>query len=224
MLQGKGLLTAIQKKFLTIFSSLPDAQKFYFGGGTALAEFYLGHRLSYDLDFFTAENGLILPFSEAIQSELVKKGFSLKMVRRLATFAEFNTSKNGEITTIHLAYESPFRFTSLVDTNLGVKVNDRLDIFLDKLLTFFSRAEPRDAIDLFFILKQENFWKLLELAPQKDPGFDLYWMAVALGKVQDFPDEIGRWPVDMLVEVDVKELKNKFSSLAREIMDKIKRR
>jgi hypothetical protein len=38
-----------------------------------------------------------------------------------------------------------------------------------------------------------------------------------------FPDEIAKWPVDMLVEVDVRELKSKFSSLAREVMDKIKK-
>jgi len=63
----------------------------------------------------------------------------------------------------------------------------------------------------------------LELAPQKDPGFDLYWFAVALEKVRMFPDEIAKWPVDMLVEVDVRELKSKFSSLAREVMDKIKK-
>jgi len=48
-------------------------------------------------------------------------------------------------------------------------------------------------------------------------------LAVALEKVRRFPDEIIQWPVDMLIEVDVRELKSKFSSLAREIMDKIKR-
>jgi hypothetical protein len=94
---------------------------------------------------------------------------------------------------------------------------------VDKLLTFFGRAEPRDAVDLYFILKKEDFWKLLDLAPQKDPGFDLYWLAVSLEKVRRFPDDIAQWPVDMLVEVDARELKGKFLSLAREIMDRIKK-
>jgi hypothetical protein len=41
-------------------------------------------------------------------------------------------------------------------------------------------VEPRDVVDLFFILKNEDLWKLTELAKQKDLGFDLYWLAVAL--------------------------------------------
>jgi hypothetical protein len=223
MLQGKGIITGIQKKVLSIFSHFPDAQKFFLTGGTALAEFYLGHRLSYDLDFFTSESGLISPFSDAMQAELAKEGFTADLVRRFETFAEFKLSKDEDRTTIHLAYDSPFRFSPPVDTILGVKVNDYIDLIVDKLLTFFGRAEPRDAVDLYFILENEDLWKLSELAPQKDPGFDFYWLAVALEKVKRFPDEIIQWPVDMLVEVDVQELKRKFSSLARNLMDKIKK-
>jgi hypothetical protein len=63
----------------------------------------------------------------------------------------------------------------------------------------------------------------MEIAKQKDPGFDLYWFGLALEEVDAFPDDIAKWPVDMLVEVDVRELKSKFSSLAKEVMDKIKK-
>ena len=42
MLQGKGLLTATQEAFLRLFATLPDQERFYLTGGTALAEFYLG--------------------------------------------------------------------------------------------------------------------------------------------------------------------------------------
>jgi len=223
MLQGKGIITDLQKKALSVFSQFPDAPKFYLTGGTALSEFYLGHRLSYDLDFFTSETGLISPFSEAMQTEFEKREFSAVAVRSFQTFAEFKLSKGEEKTTIHVAYDSPFRFFPPVDTAFGVKVNDYTDIIIDKLLTFFGRAEPRDAVDLFFILKREDLWKLSELAPQKDPGFDPYWLAVALEKVRGFPDEVSQWPVDMLVEVDARELKGKFLSLARQIMDKIKK-
>jgi len=34
---------------------------FYLTGGTALAEFYLAHRKSFDLDIFTTEKGIIIP-------------------------------------------------------------------------------------------------------------------------------------------------------------------
>ncbi len=223
MLEGKGIITNLQKRVLSVFSQVPDSLKFYLTGGTALSGFYLGHRLSYDLDFFTSESDIILPFSDAMQTVLEKKGFSLIAVRRFQTFAEFKLSEKEEETIIHLSLDSPFRLYPTVDSTFGVKVNNYTDIIVDKLLTFFGRTELRDAIDLFFILKKEDLWRLLDLASQKDPGFDPYWLAVALEKVRDFPDDIGQWPVDMLVEVDARELKNKFLNLAHEIMDKIKK-
>jgi hypothetical protein len=95
-------------------------------------------------------------------------------------------------------------------------------LIVDKLLAFFGRAEPRDAIDLFFILKTEDFWKLIELAKQKDPGFDLYWLAIALHKIKNFPDDLKDWPVETIKKVDIKELKGLLLNLSREIIDKIK--
>jgi hypothetical protein len=51
MLRGKGLLTPIQRSCIAEFATLPDQAHFYLAGDTALAEFYLGLRLSFDLDF-----------------------------------------------------------------------------------------------------------------------------------------------------------------------------
>ncbi len=50
MLQSKGILTPIQRRCLEVFAQLPDQEQFYLTGGTALAEFFLGHRLSFDID------------------------------------------------------------------------------------------------------------------------------------------------------------------------------
>ncbi len=104
--------------------------------------------------------------------------------------------------------------------NTGVWVNDFQDIQTDKTLAFFGRAEPRDAIDLYLLLQRTSFEKLAELAHQKDTGFDLYWMAVALNRTAGFPDEIERWPVRMLVECDPVALKRSFQALAMQIMAK----
>ena len=63
----------------------------------------------------------------------------------------------------------------------------------------------------------------MEMAKEKDPGFDLYWFCMALKEIEDYPDEIPQWPVEMLVEVNISDLKNKFANLAREIMARIKK-
>jgi hypothetical protein len=221
LLKSKGIITDLQREILIIFSEIRDSKMFYLTGGTALAEFYLGHRKSFDLDIFTTEKGLIIPFSYAFEQEL-KKNFLVKVVRRYETFVEFEVSAKGDSTKVQLAYDSPFRFENPVDSDIGVKVNDYTDLIVDKLLAFFGRAEPRDAIDLFFILKTEDFWKLIELAKQKDPGFDLYWLAIALHKIKNFPNDLKDWPVEIIKKVDIKELKNLLLNLSREIIDKIK--
>jgi hypothetical protein len=43
-------------------------------------------------------------------------------------------------------------------------------------------------------------------------------------KIQEFPDEIERWPVEMIAHVDAKSIRDRFSLLAREVLDKIKKR
>jgi hypothetical protein len=222
MLKGKGILSEIQKRVLGSFQKGTDASYFYLTGGTALAEYYLGHRKSYDLDLFTAEAGLVVPFSGIVADGFKRDGLDVTVVRRFSSFVEFEVAYENEDTKIQLAYDSPFRFEEPVDSELGIKINDYRDIIVDKFLAFFGRAEPRDAVDLFFILRKESIEDLAELAAKKDPGFDRYWLAVALRKVKDFPDEITRWPVEMLAGVNVRELKAQFSRIALEVLENLK--
>jgi hypothetical protein len=93
---------------------------------------------------------------------------------------------------------------------------------VDKLLAYFGRAEPRDAVDLYFILQSESQDTLVDKAKQKDPGFDAYWFAIALNRCLDFPDEPERWPVNMLVEWDPKKIKDLFQSWALRLMEDLK--
>lgn len=221
MLASKGVVTRLQKEILHAFSEIADSDYFYLSGGTALADFYLAHRKSFDLGLFTAEGGLVLPFSRVFERELQGK-LKVRTVRRLESFVEFEIGREGEGTKVQLAYDSPFRFGAPLDSDLEIRVNDYQDLVVDKLLAFFGRAEPRDAIDLFFILEDEDIWELARSAEAKDPGFDLYWLAMAFGKVRDFPDDISFWPVEMIKEADPVQLKRQFLQLSEEIMGRIR--
>ena len=72
MLKPKNVLTPLQKEVLAFFSKIKDSTYFLLAGGSALAEFYLGHRKSFDLDMFTSEKELILPFSRILEEEMRK--------------------------------------------------------------------------------------------------------------------------------------------------------
>jgi len=222
-IKGFGILTPLQKEFIGILASLPDKDEFYLAGGTALAEYYLGHRLSFDLDFFTGTENLVLPTSYQIESACQEKNLSLKVVRRFSTFVEFLVEKGSESLKIDLALDSPYRFEQPVLSSEGIFINDYPDLRADKLLAYFGRAEPRDAVDLYFILQKESPETLLEQAAQKETGFDLYFFAIALNRCESFPDEIERWPVKMLKPFEPRVLKQKFLDWAVRLMDKTMR-
>jgi len=221
VLKGKGILSALQKDTLAQFAQLADQDQFYLTGGTALAEYYLGHRLSFDLDLFTGQAGLVLPMSFQFEQRLAALGLTVTVTRRFASYAEFVVARGQSSLKVDLALDSPFRFEAPILSEHGVRVNDFQDLKIDKLLTYYGRAEPRDAVDVHCLLQHEPIEPLLELAAKKDPGFDLYWLAVALNRAADFPDEPERWPVMMLVPWDPKQLKATFQRLALNLMDQL---
>lgn len=218
MLRGRGLLTPIQRRFIAAFASLPDQAQFYLAGGTALAEYYLGHRLSFDLDFFTAEVALILPQSYLVEALGQPGEFAISVTRRFATYVEFLVTDGDEKLKVDLAQDSPFRLEPLALSEAGIWVNSWRNLCADKLLAYYGRAEPRDAVDLYFILQQTSLDPLLAQAAEKDQGFDLYWFAVALNRAASFPDELDRWPVRMLQPFDPRLLKAQFQAMALQLM------
>jgi Nucleotidyl transferase AbiEii toxin, Type IV TA system len=220
MLVGKGILSPLQKDFLNLFAEIHDQEYFYLTGGTALSEYYLGHRLSFDLDLFTSDADIILPFSYRVEQAIESKGLQVAVIRRFASFVELQITRAGDSLKVDFGLDSPYRFAPVEPGDSGVLVNDFRDIQADKTLAFFGRAEPRDAIDVYFLLQKTNIEILADLAHQKDPGFDMYWLAVALNRTANLPDELERWPVKMLVNCDPVDLKLSFQKIATEIMTK----
>lgn len=204
-------------------AGVPDQERFYLSGGTALAEFYLAHRLSFDLDFFTTEGGLILPFSRSLERAFGERGWTLRVTRRFTTYVEMVLAGEGDEVRLDLALDAPFRFGPPLRSEYGVWVNDYDDLRAEKVLAYYGRAEPRDAVDLYFLLQEWGAEHLMALAARKDPGFDRYWFAVALNRAQYFPDELERWPVRMLKPFDPRQLKAAFRDLALRTMDEVMR-
>jgi len=80
---GKEILNKNQKILLEYFSKEDFINDFYLTGGTALAAFYLNHRYSEDLDFFTEKENIDIPaltfYFQSLKSKLnIKKKLILK--------------------------------------------------------------------------------------------------------------------------------------------------
>jgi hypothetical protein len=161
--------------------------------------------------------------SYQIEQRCAAHGLQVDVTRRFASYAEFVIAQGEASVKVDLALDSPFRFEPPVASEQGVLVNDYLDIKVYKLLAYYGRAEPRDAVDLYWLTLREPIQPLLELAGKKDPGFDLYWFAIALNRAATFPDESERWPVTVLTPWEPKQLKDSFQRLALALMDQITR-
>lgn len=220
------ILTHLQKKILLHFSNLPDQEAFYLTGGTALSAFFLKHRRSNDVDFFTNLEQLIQPISQKLGTSLKNEGFGVERLRGLHSFVELSVSSGDESTVIHFASDSAFRFEqpASLEEIPGLKVDSLIDIATNKLLALFGRAELRDFVDIYFILK-EHFDKtdLIEKSAQKDPGFDLYWLGVAMERINDFSDDSP--DLHLLTRpCSMNQLKEFFTSWRRDILKEITKR
>lgn len=76
-------------------------------------------------------------------------------------------------------------------------------------------------VDLYCILQETDLDLLLARAAEKDPGFDLYWFAVACQRVSSLPNEIGSWGVQLLIPIDAASVKARFEAIADEVMMRI---
>lgn len=217
------ILTILQKRILVLFSELPDKEAFYLTGGTALSAFFLKHRKSYDLDFFTNVEELISPFSQRLEAFLKKEGLEVERLRGFHSFVELVVNSPEESTIIHFALDSPFRFEEPFNSKeiSGLRVDSLIDLATNKLLALFGRAVLRDFMDVYFLAK-ERFSKneLTEKAGQKDPGFDLYWLGVAMERINGFSDDSPDMHV-LTRPCTMSELKEFFSVWRKEILKEI---
>lgn len=177
---------------LRLFPEVPESESFYLTGGTALAHFYLKHRRSRDLDFFTPTEELVDSFSHRLEEKLMSEGISAQRQRGFRSFVELFIQQGEENTLIHLAQDAAFRFepTKEFSDYPRLRVDNLTDIASNKLLALFGRAALRDFVDVYCIVKKEIFSPedLAEKAGKKDPGFDLYWLGVAFERVHTFQE------------------------------------
>lgn len=210
------ILTPSQITFIEHFGKSSLSEAFYLTGGTALGEFFLQHRYSDDLDFFTDQPALVPQVLPVLEKIVQQSGSRLEVRRQFKTFLEvFLHTKNQEAIKCDFAMDSPFRLQPKIRQEAcGIFTDSALDISCNKLSALFDRSESKDFIDIFFIDRELfPFTELLQFAKQKHVGLDDYWLAISLIKVND----LGPLP-RMIKPVNTNELKEFFLNQAKILM------
>jgi predicted nucleotidyltransferase component of viral defense system len=133
---------------------------FYLAGGTALA-LQIGHRISTDLDWFSADRLLLAPEREEICEALECSGsFEVASEQDGMIFSRLLGTDVSFIYQHHPLLEPTVEYE-------GVRLASLTDIGLMKLAAVNSRGTRRDFIDLYCLQRQAPLDRLLELATIK---------------------------------------------------------
>lgn len=163
-------------------------ENFYFTGGTVLSEFYLQHRYSEDLDFFSGDR-----FDNQTIFTLVSDWSNKYHFRFTSRFAEvvyrFDlTFANGANFKLDFGYY-PYKTIEKGLSYKNIQVDSLRDIATNKLTTVNQRTEVKDFVDLYFILQDKyTLWDLLYSCEVKfkSMDIDIELLALDMLKVDDF--------------------------------------
>lgn len=213
------VLTEHQKEILRYLGKTELKDSFFFTGGTALAAFYLEHRYSEDLDFFTSNSDSIRSVSSILDRISSDLKIEIKIRRMIHSFIEvFLKFQDGEGIKMDFALDSPFRFEAPKRfENYGIEVDSLRDLGANKISALFDRAESKDFVDAFFLQKEfQPMDKLIADAKEKHIGIEDYWLAQAFEQVQSLT-----FLPRMIKPVALEQLKQFFLAEASKLIDSL---
>jgi predicted nucleotidyltransferase component of viral defense system len=218
------VLTDFQADILnTLFEEGIGELGYYLTGGTALSEFYLQHRYSDDLDFFTREERSLKEDYEIFSKIFSNHGFEIVSAEVSSEYARFFVSsarRPREQLKIEFARDVP-AMISLPKIHENIIVDSFEDIAVNKVCAILNREppEPKDFVDLFFILEDSKYSVdyLMNRAREKEGTLDneygILQFATNLLRVEDL-----QFLPRMIRTLSIEGLKSRFIPIAHELL------
>jgi predicted nucleotidyltransferase component of viral defense system len=208
-------LAAWQHRALERIAALPIARELVFRGGAALAALYLHHRTSEDLDFFMTrmlEPGEVATIAASLavastrtEVEVVGPRTSLILLQR-----------SKHIGRIDFAFY-PFDPVGKRTSWKKLVVESLEDMTVNRLQAVLTRNQPRDFVDLYFLLREgplRDLDALLDLVRAKfDVGPHRLGLAARLLLVR----EVSELP-QMIRAVALPDMVTFFEKLAQDLV------
>ena len=142
---------------------------FYLTGGTALGRFYLDHRYSEDLDFFTNDNLLYKNYIAELKKKIASR-FSVNIQQSLFAddFTRFFITEKDVSLKIELVNDVGYYIEAPAQYSFG-NIDTPINILANKLTALIGRDEPKDIFDIIHLSLNYSFnWlTIFEHAKQK---------------------------------------------------------
>lgn len=218
---GKSILTPKQLNFLEcIQQERSIINNFYLTGGTALAEFYLSHRLSEDIDLFS-ENQEVNPDAVDAFLRKISPKLKIKNIQRsqfLGLFTYMLNFHDSDKLKVDFNYY-PFPRIEKGMLYKKLKIDSLHDIAANKVHTLFMKPRARDYVDLYCILKNENFSidkLILDAKAKFDWHIDPLTLASQFMRAKEFTDL-----PKMLIPFNADSMNGFFFAQAKQLESKI---
>lgn len=210
---GKVDFTDEQKVIVQALTSEEElVNKFYFTGGTALNIYYLQHRLSEDLDFFSEtqfDNNVILTFMNKVSAKL-KSQVRFTQIHQTRIF---ELMKKGKLLVKVDFNYYPFKRIQPGKIIQRLMIDSLVDIAINKLMTINQRTEVKDFVDLYYLSQDFTIWDLMEGVRKKfRVELDPVLVAADMLKVESFTTM-----PKMIKPLTLKELKDFFKREAKQM-------
>ena len=212
------ILSKSQKNILVLLSEEKlIAESFYLTGGTALAEFYLQHRLSEDLDFFSEKE-----FDPIFVSSIFKKIQSKAGIKKVNFEQSFNRNLfflelENEIIKTEFTY-FPFSRIESKEKFGNLYIDSLIDIAVNKIFTIYQKPRSRDFIDLYCILTKEKSWSFDEIIKKAQVKFDTYIDPIQLSSQFVKAEVLKDYP-NMIKKIKEKEWQSFFMKEAKRLAE-----
>lgn len=133
---------------------------FYFTGGTALSAFYLKHRYSEDMDFFSTKEFDRQQITSTVASWSKKYHFTFDSQFKGPVMIFMLTFPKSISLKVDFGYYPHSRVEKGRIVN-RVEIDSLLDIAINKLVSIKQRAAVKDYVDLYFLLSKFTIWDLI---------------------------------------------------------------
>jgi hypothetical protein len=169
------------------FFALRDWSGLWLSGGTCLAEYWLGHRVSVDIDLFTGDARLYRDARETLRRpDALGPIGEIETVRVDLRSCQFLLrAAAGGVVKIDLVHDIPVRLGP--GTRLGdVWLDSLTDITSNKMGCLVQREDVKDYVDLYFLIPRLGLdaRAALDLGLRKEAGLDPLLLAEQLRYVQ----------------------------------------
>ena len=220
------VLTPLQKQVLVaLFDNGLADRGYYLTGGTALSAFYLQHRYSDDLDFFTRKRDRLEEDFRYCGAILTSIGIVVASQDITEDYARlFVYPEDQEDTTLKIEFARDVPALMAPPEIQGRIVVDSFeDIAVNKVCTILSRTESKDFCDLLFILNESRYGLdyLISRAREKEVALDEEYGVLAFATNLLAVKELQFLP-RMIKPLTLEELRAYFVPIAEDVIRRLR--